>query len=99
MTATATLKRSKLGSGAARVGASGKAKVRIRFTPKAARSLRERRSVRLAIAVRFTPAERRRTHHPIRLTDPEALARPSSRDLNPAGGDLYAALAGASHPD
>jgi hypothetical protein len=57
MTATAMLERSKLGSGVAKVGASGKAKVRIRFTPKAARSLRERKSVRLAIAVRFTPAE------------------------------------------
>ena len=56
MTATAKLKRSKLGSGAAKVGASGKAKVRIRFTSKAARSLRGRKSVRLAIAVRFTPA-------------------------------------------
>ena len=54
--ATAKLKRSKLGSGAASVGASGKAKVRIRFTRKAARSLRKRKSVRLAIAVAFKPA-------------------------------------------
>jgi WD40-like Beta Propeller Repeat len=57
-TASATAKsgRSKLGSGAARVGASGKAKVRIRFSRKAARSLRKRTSVRLAIAARFKPA-------------------------------------------
>jgi hypothetical protein len=54
--ATAKRKRSKLGSGAAKVGASGKAKVRIRFTRKAARSLRKRTSVRLAIAVGFKPA-------------------------------------------
>ncbi|HEY6887009.1 MAG TPA: hypothetical protein VI300_04490 [Solirubrobacter sp.] len=56
LTATAMLKRSKLGSGAAKVGASGKAKVRIRFTRKASRVLRQRRSVRLTISVRFTPA-------------------------------------------
>ena len=53
--ATAKLKRSKVGSGAANVGASGKAKLRIRFTRKAARSLRKRRSIRLAIAVGFKP--------------------------------------------
>ena len=53
--ATAKLKRSKVGSGVATVGASGKAKVRIRFSRKAARSLRKRRSVRLAIAVGFKP--------------------------------------------
>ncbi|MDA0164075.1 hypothetical protein OM076_27630 [Solirubrobacter ginsenosidimutans] len=56
VTATAKLKRSKLGSGAAKVGARGKAKVRIRFTPKAARLLHERRSARLTLALRFTPA-------------------------------------------
>jgi hypothetical protein len=50
------LKRSKLGSATARIGASGKATIRLRFTPKAARTLRRRASVRLAIAVRFTPA-------------------------------------------
>jgi hypothetical protein len=53
--ATAKLKRSKVGSGVATVGASGKAKVRIRFSRKAARSLRKRKSVRLAIAVGFKP--------------------------------------------
>jgi hypothetical protein len=56
MTATARLKGAKLGSGATRVGANGKAKLRIRFTPRAARALRDRKSVRLAIAVRFTPS-------------------------------------------
>jgi hypothetical protein len=53
--ATAKLKRSRLGSGAATVGASGKTKVRIRFTRKAVRSLRERKSARLAIAASFKP--------------------------------------------
>jgi hypothetical protein len=55
--ATAKLQRSKLGSGAAKIGASGKAKVRIRFTRKASRVLRQRRAVRLTISVRFTPAK------------------------------------------
>ncbi len=54
--ATAMLKRSKLGSGAATVGASGKAKLRIRFARKATRSLRKRTSVRLTITVAFKPA-------------------------------------------
>ena len=40
ITATAMLKRAKLGSAAAKVGASGKATVHIRFARKAARSLR-----------------------------------------------------------
>jgi hypothetical protein len=54
--ATAKLKRSRVGSGAATVGASGNANVRIRFSRKAARSLRARKAVVLAITVRFTPA-------------------------------------------
>jgi hypothetical protein len=56
-TATAKLKRSKLGSGAVKVGASGKAKVRIRFTPKASRLLHHRRSVRMTLAFRFTAVD------------------------------------------
>jgi WD40-like Beta Propeller Repeat len=55
-TATAKLKRAKLGSGRTRVGAAGKAKVRIRVSRKAARSLRRRKSIRVAIAVGFKPA-------------------------------------------
>ena len=54
--ATAKLKRSKLGSGSTKVRASGRAKVRIRFSRKAARTLRKHRSVRLAIVVGFKPA-------------------------------------------
>jgi hypothetical protein len=56
VTATAKLRRATVGSAVARVGANGKAKLRIRFTPKAARRLRDRKAVRLAIAVRFTPS-------------------------------------------
>jgi hypothetical protein len=55
VSATARLKRAKLGSGKATVRANGKAKLRIRFTPKAARLLHGRRSARVSIAVRFTP--------------------------------------------
>jgi hypothetical protein len=55
--ATARLKRSKLGSGAATVGTSGKATVRIGFSRKAARSLRTRKLVRIAIAVGYKPAD------------------------------------------
>jgi hypothetical protein len=55
VTATAKLKRATLGSVAARVGPSGTATLRLRFTSKAARSLRGRKAVRLALAVRFTP--------------------------------------------
>ena len=54
--AIAKLKRSKLGSGAAKVSASGKATLRIRISKKAARTLRKKKSVRLAIAVGFKPA-------------------------------------------
>jgi hypothetical protein len=57
--ATARLKRSKLGSGAvtvATVGTSGKATLRIRLTRNAARSLHTRKLVRITIAVGFTPA-------------------------------------------
>jgi hypothetical protein len=53
--AIAKLKRSKLGSATAKVRASGKATLRIRFSRKAARTLRKRKSVRLAIAVGFKP--------------------------------------------
>lgn len=53
--ATAKVKRSKVGAGVATVGASGKAKVLVRISRKAARSLRKRRSVRLGIAVGFKP--------------------------------------------
>jgi hypothetical protein len=54
--ATAKLKRAKLGSGAAKVGKSGKAKVRIRFTRSAADALRRKKSTRVSIAVAFKPA-------------------------------------------
>jgi len=43
-------------SAAAKVGASGKAKVRIRFSPKAARLLHGRKAARVTISVRFKPA-------------------------------------------
>ena len=56
VTATAKLKRATLGSVAAKVGPSGTAKLRLRFTSKAVRSLRSRKTVRLALTVRFTPA-------------------------------------------
>jgi hypothetical protein len=54
--ATAKLKRSTLGSGAAKVRASGKATLRVRFSRKAAKTLRKRRSTRLTIVVGFKPA-------------------------------------------
>jgi WD40-like Beta Propeller Repeat len=47
--------RAKVAKGAARVGAKGSGKLRLRFTAKARRSLRRKRSVRLAVSVRFTP--------------------------------------------
>ena len=47
--------KAKVAKGATRVGAKGSAKLRLRFTAKAKRSLRRKKSVRLAVAVRFTP--------------------------------------------
>jgi hypothetical protein len=68
VTATVKLKRSNLGSGAVKVGASGKAKLRIRFTPKASRLLHHRRSVRVTIAFRFTPAQGAAVRRSVSLT-------------------------------
>jgi hypothetical protein len=56
ITATAKRKRAKLGAGAATLAAPGRATVRIRFSPKAARLLHPRRTARLTISVRLTPA-------------------------------------------
>jgi hypothetical protein len=47
--------KAKVAKGAARVGAKGSAKLKLRFSQKAKRSLRRKRSVRLAVAVKFTP--------------------------------------------
>jgi len=47
--------RAKAAKGSARVGSKGSAKLKLRFTAKARRSLRRKRSVRLAVTVRFTP--------------------------------------------
>ena len=74
-TATVTLKRSKLGSGAAKVGASGKAKVRIRFTRKAARSLRGRKSVRARDRRPVQTGPRRGTRQTVRLADARTLVK------------------------
>jgi hypothetical protein len=53
--ASAKLGRRPLGAAAARVGTSGKATARLRFTPKAARLLHRRASARVTVTVRFTP--------------------------------------------
>jgi hypothetical protein len=45
----------KVAKGSTRVGAKGSAKLKLRFTAKAKRSLRRKRSVRLAVTVRFAP--------------------------------------------
>jgi hypothetical protein len=68
VTATAKAKRSRLGSGTAKVGASGKAKVRIRFTKQASRALRHRRAVRVTIAFRLTPAQGAAVRRTVSLT-------------------------------
>jgi hypothetical protein len=68
VTATAKVKRTKLGSAAAKVGASGEAKVRIRFSPKAARLLHGRKAARVTISVRFTPAGGTPVTRDVRLT-------------------------------
>jgi hypothetical protein len=68
VTATAKVKRTKLGSAAAKVGASGKAKVRIRFSPRAARLLHGRKVARVTISVRFTPAGGTPVTRNVRLT-------------------------------
>jgi hypothetical protein len=47
--------RAKVAKGSARVGAKGSAKLKLRFTKKAKSSLRRKRSVRLAVSVKFTP--------------------------------------------
>jgi hypothetical protein len=52
---TAKVRKAKVARGATRVGPSGTAKLRLRFTAKAKRSLRREKSVRLAIRIKFTP--------------------------------------------
>jgi hypothetical protein len=47
--------KAKVAKGAAKVGAKGSAKLKLRFSQKAKRALRGKRSVRLAVAVKFTP--------------------------------------------
>jgi hypothetical protein len=47
--------KAKVARGAVKVGQKGTAKLRLRFTAKAKRKLRHKKSVRLAVAVRFTP--------------------------------------------
>jgi WD40-like Beta Propeller Repeat len=47
--------KAKVAKGAAMVRAKGSAKLKLRFSQKAKRSLRGKRSVRLAVAVKFTP--------------------------------------------
>jgi WD40-like Beta Propeller Repeat len=53
--ATAKAGKAKVAKGATKVGARGSAKLKLRFTPKAKRALRSKKSVRLAVAVKFTP--------------------------------------------
>jgi len=53
--ATATAKRKRVGAGAARTTTAGTAKVKVRFTRRAKRSLGRRRAVRLTLKVRFRP--------------------------------------------
>ena len=55
VTAKALAKRTRVGAGAARTSPTGTAKVKVRFTRKAKRSLARRRSVRLTLTVRFRP--------------------------------------------
>jgi mannose-6-phosphate isomerase-like protein (cupin superfamily) len=63
--ATALARGARVGAGRAAVGASGTAKVKVRFTRRAKRSLARRRSVRLTLKVGFRPeagpAQTRRT--------------------------------------
>jgi hypothetical protein len=54
-TATALSGRNRVGTGRARASAAGTARVKIRFTRAAKRSLSRRRSVRLTLNVRFRP--------------------------------------------
>jgi WD40-like Beta Propeller Repeat len=49
--------RAKVARGSAKVGAKGNAKLKLRFSKKAKSSLRRKRTVRLAVAVRFAPAD------------------------------------------
>jgi hypothetical protein len=49
-------KKKKVGAGSARVGADGIARARVRFTRKAARKLRRRKSARLTLSVTFQPS-------------------------------------------
>jgi hypothetical protein len=54
--ASALLKRKRVGAGAKKVGAKGVAKVNVRIARKAARSLRKVRSAKLTLRVAFKPA-------------------------------------------
>jgi WD40 repeat protein len=56
VTAAGKAGRRKVASGRTTAGAAGTAKVRLKFTRKAARKLRRKRSLRLAVAVKFTPS-------------------------------------------
>jgi hypothetical protein len=47
--------KAKVAKGSAKVGAKGSAKLKLRFSAKAKRSLRRKKSVRLALTVKFTP--------------------------------------------
>ena len=47
--------KAKVAKGSVKVGAKGSAKLRLRFTAKAKRKLRSKKSVRLAVKVKFTP--------------------------------------------
>jgi hypothetical protein len=53
--ATAKAGKAKVAKGATKVGARGSAKLKLRFTAKAKRTLRSKKSVRLAVTVKFAP--------------------------------------------
>ena len=53
--ASAKAGKAKVAKGRAKVGRKGSAKLKLRFTAKAKRSLRRKKSVRLAVTVKFTP--------------------------------------------
>jgi WD40-like Beta Propeller Repeat len=53
--ASAKAGKAKVAKGSTKVGRKGSAKLKLRFTGKAKRSLRRKKSVRLAVTVKFTP--------------------------------------------
>jgi WD40-like Beta Propeller Repeat len=60
--------RTRVGKGAASAGTAGTARVKVRFSRKAKRSLARRRAVRIALRVRFTPSAGQTLRHTARVT-------------------------------